>query len=83
MYNFGLEWLVLVAIILITRALHCYLHYRAERVGVTMPTHQDGDDAQNPQQIIHEISRSGRFFFLSSSSFTFFLSFFLSFCVPP
>ena len=69
-----IEWLVLVAIILVTRALHCYLHYRAERAGVPMPVHQDLDNPLNqlqaplqPQQPplgLHEIARAGGFLLL-------------------
>ncbi|KAL8575248.1 hypothetical protein ACOMHN_001794 [Nucella lapillus] len=40
-------WLVLVVVILITRALHCYLHYRAGCQGVPLPSHDlNGSDAQ-------------------------------------
>lgn len=57
------ECLLLLAIIMMTKAFHCYLHYRAARAGVVLPAEGPALNEGNVQdlhnQVVNEIVHSG------------------------
>ncbi|KAK7497249.1 hypothetical protein BaRGS_00011543, partial [Batillaria attramentaria] len=40
------EWLILAVIVAVTRAIHCYIHYRAGLAGLPMPSHENNEPVQ-------------------------------------